>query len=104
MTKYYTELLQQNPQDQMRLIHFDPDVTNRYEGDKGPWKLTLGEPGSTDNVTFYTWDEEYDCPIVLTVLYCSMGVGPAMGKRIAYLKDLASIPTSEQEHWQRYER
>jgi len=106
MNKHYSNLLKKDPSanNQMKLIGFDPKVINKYKQEEGPWSLNLNKPGSTDSVNFWTWQQGY--PVLLIPVYCSMGseTGSAKGLRIAYLKDLAGMPESEQEHWQKFEK
>jgi hypothetical protein len=110
MTRYYTQLLRKKGTPGMELIEFRPNVLERYQGDNGPWKLRWDEPGHSKGITFYCWErtgpniEDFKDYIVLMWFSASMGVGPAAGYIIALLKDLASLPTSEQEHWRKYQR
>jgi len=111
MAGYYRNLLaKRGAGHQLDLIEFRPNVLERYEGDRGPWKLHRNEPGWHDGILFYYWIrkgsrlEGYKDFATLTHLPFSDGQGPATGFIIAYLKDLASLPLSEQEHWKKYER
>lgn len=104
MSGYYSQMLmQRGGEHQLDLIDFRLDVLERYERDNRPWKLHRKEPGCLDGITFFYWLENYEDFAVLTRLSLSDGEGPSQGFIIAFLKDLASLPLSEQEHWRKHQ-
>lgn len=110
MARYYTQLLKKKGTHGMELIEFRPNVLERYQGDNGPWKLWWNEPGHSNGISFYCWErkgpnlEDFENYVVLIRMSASEGRGPATGFIVALLKDLASLPESEQDHWRKYER
>ena len=110
MSGYYTQMLKKKGGPGLDLIEFRPNVLERYEGDNGPWKLWWNEPGHMNGIMFYSWIrkgnrlEDYEDYIALIRMSLSKSRGPAAGYILAYLKDLAGLPLSEQEHWRKYQR
>lgn len=101
MPKYYSDLLELNPQDSHKLIQFKPEVVDKYLNQKGPWSAIINQIGQIDCILFWGWRSGY--PVLLVRVNCPLGAGPAAGKRLAYLTDLANMPEGEQEHWRTHQ-
>jgi hypothetical protein len=91
MGGYYSELLAKIEPAKPKNLRFEVSVLRRYREIEGPWRL------HRDDITFYSWlDEE---PVKLIVL----GFKQGKDEVLVSLRDLASLPKSEQEHWKKFE-
>ena len=94
--KHYSELLallnRQSPRDHgSSLLTFEAEVLRRYREAEGPWSLHKSD------VTFYHWPDE--APEKLVALPYSQSKSYVS----VALKNLASLPRSEQEHWKKFQ-